>query len=168
MNYYEVGKIINTHGIKGELKIISKTDFPEDRFKPGNILYIRDNGKINSYEIKSHRTHKQFEMITFKGLENINLVENLKGKTLEISEEQQESLSDGNYYYHQIIGLDVFSEDNNYIGVIKEIMSPGANDVWVVKRKGSSDLLLPAIKDVIKKIDLEQNKVIIELLDGLD
>ena len=160
MNYYEVGKIVNTHGIKGELKIISKTDFPEDRFKPGNILYIRDNGKINSY--------KQFEMITFKGLENINLVENLKGKTLEISEEQQESLSDGNYYHHQIIGLDVFSEDNNYIGVIKEIMSPGANDVWVVKRKGSSDLLLPAIKDVIKKIDLEQNKVIIELLDGLD
>lgn len=168
MNYYEVGKIVNTHGIKGELKIISKTDFPEDRFKPGNILYIRDNGKINSYEIKSHRTHKQFEMITFKELENINLVENLKGKTLEISEEQQESLSDGNYYHHQIIGLDVFSEDNNYIGVIKEIMSPGANDVWVVKRKGSSDLLLPAIKDVIKKIDLEQNKVIIELLDGLD
>ena len=160
MNYYEVGKIVNTHGIKGELKIISKTDFPEDRFKPGNILYIRDNGKINSYEIKSYRTHKQFEMI--------NLVENLKGKTLEISEEQQESLSDGNYYHHQIIGLDVFSEDNNYIGVIKEIMSPGANDVWVVKRKGSSDLLLPAIKDVIKKIDLEQNKVIIELLDGLD
>ncbi|NYA65807.1 ribosome maturation factor RimM, partial [Lactobacillus salivarius] len=48
MNYYEVGKIVNTHGIKGELKIISKTDFPEDRFKPGNILYIRDNGKINS------------------------------------------------------------------------------------------------------------------------
>lgn len=101
MNYYEVGKIVNTHGIKGELKIISKTDFPEDRFKPGNILYIRDNGKINSYEIKSHRTHKQFEMITFKGLENINLVENLKGKILEISEEQQENLSDGNYYHHQ-------------------------------------------------------------------
>ena len=91
-----------------------------------------------------------------------------KGSDLKVSAEQLEELEDGSYYYHQIIGLQVKDLAGETLGKIKEIMSPGANDVWVVKRPGKKDLLLPVIDDVVKEVDLKQGQVIVELLDGLD
>lgn len=170
MNYYTVGKIVNTHGIRGEVKVIATTDFSEERFVIGNKLYLFLPQQSQPLEliIKSHRKHKQFEMLSFDGYDNINLVEKFKQCELKISEEQQASLPEDEYYYHEIIGLNVLDEQQEEIGTIKEILSPGANDVWVVKRKGKKDLLLPAIKDVIKSIDIEKGEVIVEVLEGLD
>ncbi|WP_290033835.1 ribosome maturation factor RimM [Ligilactobacillus cholophilus] len=169
MNYYQIGKIVNTHGIKGEVKVQAVTDFPEKRFAVGETVYAFKNGKlVKSLIIKSHRKHKQFDLLTFEGLEDINLVEDLKQNDLKISEQQQDSLSDGEYYYHEIIGLDVYDLEGNKLGKINEIIESGANDVWVIKREGKRDLLIPAIKDVVKEIQCEDGKVIIDLLDGLD
>lgn len=170
MEFYQVGKIVNTHGIRGEVKVIATTDFPKERFKPGNKLYAFKPDATDGVEltVAKSRRHKQFFMLTFEGLDNINLVEKFKGDDLKISEDQQEELDDGSYYYHQIIGLDVVDEDGEVLGKIKEILSPGANDVWVVSRKGKKDLLLPVIDDVVKKVDLEAKQVVVELLDGLD
>ena len=169
MNYYQIGKIVNTHGIKGEVRVQVTTDFPEKRFAPHEKVYAFKDGKmVKELTIKTHRKHKNFDLLSFEGLPDINLVESLKGDDLKISEEQQDQLENEEYYYHQIVGLKVFDLDNNEIGVIKEILQPGANDVWVVERQEKSDLLLPAIQDVIKDIQVENGKVIIDMLEGLD
>ena len=169
MNYYQVGKIINTHGIRGEVRVLSTSDFTDERFMPGNALYLFDKGAlVKEVVVKTHRKHKQFDLLSFEKLEDINLIEGFKGFDIKISEDQQQDLEDGSYYYHQIIGLDVVDENGNSLGEIKEILSPGANDVWVVKRKQKNDLLLPVIDEVIKDVDLAAGKVHVELLEGLD
>ena len=169
MNYYRVGKIINTHGIRGEVRVLSTSDFTDERFMPGNALYLFDKGElVKEVIVKTHRKHKQFDLLSFEKLEDINLIEGFKGFDIKISEDQQQDLEDGSYYYHQIIGLDAVTLDGEKIGKISEILAPGANDVWVVKRKGKKELLLPVIDDVIKKVDLEQGLVVVDLLEGLD
>lgn len=169
MNYYQVGKIINTHGIRGEVRVLSTSDFTDERFMPGNALYLFDKGElVKEVIVKTHRKHKQFDLLSFEKLEDINLIEGFKGFNIKISEDQQQDLEDGSYYYHQIIGLDAVTLDGEKIGKISEILAPGANDVWVVKRKGKKELLLPVIDDVIKKVDLEQGLVVVDLLEGLD
>lgn len=169
MNYYQVGKIINTHGIRGEVRVLSTSDFTDERFMPGNALYLFDKGElVKEVIVKTHRKHKQFDLLSFEKLEDINLIEGFKGFDIKISEDQQQDLEDGSYYYHQIIGLDAVTLEGEKIGKISEILAPGANDVWVVKRKGKKELLLPVIDDVIKKVDLEQGLVVVDLLEGLD
>ena len=169
MEYYQIGKIVNTHGIKGEVRVQATTDFPEKRFAIGEKVYVFKNQKlVKELTIKSHRKHKQFDLLSFEGLEDINLVEDLKQADLKISADQQDELTEDQYYYHEIIGLDVFDLEGNELGQISEIMQSGANDVWIIKRKQKADLLIPAIKDVVKEIQIENHKVIIDLLDGLD
>lgn len=166
--YFNVGKIVNTQGIKGEIRVISSTDFPEERFRKGNILYIEvASNELFEVKVSSHRLHKNFHLLTFVGLDNINDVEKYKGKILKINEEQLSELDEGEFYYHEIIDCEVFTEDDEKLGIIKEILSPGANDVWVVKRSGEKDLLLPYIEEVVKEIDVENKKVIVHLMEGL-
>jgi len=97
MEFYQVGKIVNTHGIRGEVKVIATTDFPEERFKPGNKLYAFKQNASTGAEltIQKSRRHKQFIMLAFEGYDNINLVEKFKGDDLKVSADQQEELEDG-------------------------------------------------------------------------
>lgn len=172
--YYKVGKIVNTHGIRGELRVVATTDFPEQRFKKGSQLAVfkqeSDTKPVQTITIASSRKHKGFVLITLSGFDDINAVLPFKGMTLKVADDQlsDDDLDDGQYYYHQIIGLNVVTENGDEIGKIKEIMAPGANDVWVVKRPEQDDLLLPVIDQVVKKIDLEAGHVIVELMEGLE
>jgi 16S rRNA processing protein RimM len=168
--YYNVGKIVNTQGIKGEVRVISMTDFKNERFKPGNVLYLFMESVSDPLPltIRTHRSHKQFELLSFEGYSSINEVEKFKGSMLKVKEEDRKSLPEGEYYFDQIIGLSVYTEDGEQIGVIKEILQPGANDVWVVKREKKPDLLLPYIDACIKQVDLSGKKVIVHLLEGLE
>ncbi|OOE11956.1 ribosome maturation factor RimM [Fictibacillus arsenicus] len=167
--WLNVGKIVNTHGIRGEVRVISRTDFPEERYKTGNTLYVeKDPGNLIPVTIESHRKHKQFDLLTFEGLNNINDVEPFKGYLLKVPKEQQVSLEEGEFFYHDIIGCAVYTVDGEELGKVKEILSPGANDVWVVKRKGfGSDILIPYIPSVVKTVDLDSKKISIEPLEGL-
>lgn len=169
MNYYNVGKIVNTQGLQGEMRVLSVTDFADERFKKGTELALFDakDQFVADVEIHSHRKHKNFDIVKFKGLYHINDVEKFKGYSLKIAEDKLTDLEDGEFYYHEIIGLDVYEKDEK-IGVIKEILQPGANDVWVVKRPGKRDLLLPYIPPVILKVDVEGNRIDVEVLEGLD
>lgn len=169
MKYYDVATIIRTHGIKGELQVASLTDFPEDRFAEGSQLFISTaTGDPQAVEVESVRPHKQFLLVKLKGYDNINDVEQfVKGK-LQVSEDQQAALPTGQYYYRQIVGLDVKTTDGEDLGKIKEIMPTGANDVWVVQRPGKEDLLLPAIPDVVKDVNLDDGVVTVELMEGLE
>ncbi|MTV81120.1 ribosome maturation factor RimM [Secundilactobacillus folii] len=172
--YYKVGTIVNTHGIAGELRVVTITDFPEQRFKKGSQLAVFKDDKaptpFDTITINSARQHKGFMLITLRGYDNINDVLKYKGTVLKVAEENlsDDDLEDGQYYYHQIIGLDVITEDGRKLGTIKEIMAPGANDVWVVARPDKEDLLLPVIDQVVKKVDLDAGQVTVELMEGLE
>ncbi|HBF74098.1 MAG TPA: ribosome maturation factor RimM [Lactobacillus sp.] len=172
--YYKVGTIVNTHGIRGELRVVATTDFPEQRFKKGSQLALfkneQDTKPVGTITINSSRQHKGFILITLAGYDNINDVLKYKGMVLKVAEENlsDDDLEDGQYYYHQIIGLKVVNEDGEELGTIKEILAPGANDVWVVSRPEKDDLLLPVIDQVVKKIDLAAGQVTVELMEGLE
>ena len=169
MNYFNVGKIVNTQGLQGEMRVLSVTDFAEERFKKGNILALFDKKDqfVMDVEIASHRKVKNFDIIKFKGMYHINDIERFRDFTLKVREEDLTDLEDGEFYYHEIIGLEVY-ENDVLLGRIKEILQPGANDVWVVKRKGKRDLLLPYIPPVVLGIDIEQSRVDVEIPEGLD
>ncbi|MBO0454494.1 ribosome maturation factor RimM [Candidatus Enterococcus murrayae] len=167
-NYYKVGKIVNTHGIRGEVRVISTTDFTEERYRVGEGLFLfRDKQDVLPLTIASYRRHKNFDLLSFEGYENINLVEPFRDGILKISEKQLGELDEHEYYYHEIIGLTVVDEEEKEIGKITEILSPGANDVWVVKRKGKKDALIPYIESVVKAIDLTEDVVHVEIPEGL-
>lgn len=167
MDFYKVGTMVNTHGIRGEVRVIATTDFPEERFQKGNQLFIDNNDKT-AVEIATVRNHKQFILVSFKGMQNINDVEKYKGMDLLVADADLQDLEDGEFYYKDIIGAEVVTEDGGFVGKVKEIFETGANDVWVVSRAGKDDLLLPMIDDVIKEVDVENQKITIDLLEGLD
>lgn len=167
--WLNVGKIVNTHGIKGELRIISSTDFREERYKVGNKLSIWKEGSKEPIHVtvSSHRVHKSFDLLTFAGYEDVNDVEQFKGATLKVSDENLVGLEEGEYYYHEIIGCRVVTEDEEEIGTITEILSPGANDVWVVKRKNGKEAYIPYIDQVVLQVNQKEKIVTIALMEGL-
>ena len=170
MEFFRVARIVNTFGIRGQMKILIDTDFIEDRFKIGNQLYIlHDDQMVRKVIVESLQQHKGAYLIQFKDLYDINQVEQFKGMFLAISAEDQHELEEDAYYYHQIIGLKVLTLYGKNLGTIKEILTLGSNDVWVVKpsEHNHKDILLPFIDDVVKKVDLEKDQVWVELMEGL-
>ncbi|OIJ09880.1 ribosome maturation factor RimM [Anaerobacillus arseniciselenatis] len=171
IKWFNVGKVVNTHGVRGEVRVIATTDFPEERFTVGSKLYLEHenlNGKLPLI-VTSHREHKNFNLLTFENYPNINDVEAFKGGILQIREDQLSDLDEEEYYYYEIIGCDVMTEEGEHLGKIKEILSPGANDVWVIQRKnGGKDLLIPYIEQVVKKVNVNEKEVVIHLMEGLE
>ncbi|MGM0750405.1 MAG: ribosome maturation factor RimM [Bacillota bacterium] len=167
--WFKVGKIVNTHGVKGEVKIVSTTDFPEERYQKGNTLYLfqGQNSEPISLVIKSHRNHKSFDLLTFEGYENINEVEKFKEGILKVQEDQLQDLEEGEYYFHEIVGCKVVTTEGEELGTIKEILSPGANDVWVVKGQRGKEHLIPYIEDIVKTVDIDKQLITIEPMEGL-
>lgn len=167
-NWFNVGKIVNTHGIHGEVRVISKTDFPEERYAVGNKLTLFMNGKlVKELVVKSHRTHKNFDLLTFENYTNVNDVVEMKEGILKVDETQLASLPEDEFYFHEIIGCDVYSLDGRQIGRIKEILTPGANDVWVVQTESKKDVYIPYIPQVVKTVNIEKKEIIIEPMEGL-
>ncbi|MFJ7161177.1 ribosome maturation factor RimM [Bacillus safensis] len=169
LEWLNVGKIVNTHGVRGEVRVVSKTDFPEERYKKGSVLYIFKQGQSEPLKVTvaSHRQHKQFDLLTFEEINSLNEAEHLKESILKVEKEHLGSLDEGEFYFHQIIGCEVYDEEDKLIGQIKEILTPGANDVWVVGRKDKKDALIPYIPSVVKKIDISSKTVHIEVMEGL-
>jgi 16S rRNA processing protein RimM len=167
--WFNVGKIVNTHGVRGEVRVISKTDFAEERYEPGNKLYIfkEDSNDPIEVVVDSHRVHKNFDLLTFEGMHSIQDVEQFKGSLLKVDENQLSELDEGEYYFHEIIGCHMYTDQGEEIGKIHEILATGANDVWIVKRNGGKDLLVPYIDDIVKEINIEEKKVIITPMEGL-
>lgn len=165
---FNVGKIVNTHGIKGEVKIIRITDF-EERFEVGQklIWFDKDNSSQRILTVSAHRKHKNFDMVFFEEIEGLTEAEKLKEGMLKVAETDLAELDEGEYYYHEIIGCMVYTMEDEELGKIKEILSPGANDVWVVQRFGKKDLLIPYIEEIVKKIDVDQKRITIDPMEGL-
>lgn len=162
MDYYIVGRIVNTHGIRGEVRVLADTDFADERFVRGNKLYIfNKNELVEAVEIEQVRLHKNFYLLTFKGKHNINLVEGFKQMVLKISADQQQPLEDG-FYHHQIIGLKAIDEQGQEVGSVKAIFNSGATDIWTIKRNGDKDIMIPYIDEYVGDVDLEAGTVVLK------
>lgn len=169
MELFDVGTIVNTHGIKGEVRVLSITDFPNERFAPGASLFLVKEGKAPvPVTVKTHRKHKSFDLVLFEEYDSINTAEPMVGSIVKVSAEAMEELPEDEFYYHEVIGLKAIDEQENLLGHVKEILSPGANDVWVVEREKKKDLLLPYIDEVILEVDIERGFVRVHVLEGLD
>ena len=158
MNLIYLGKIVNTHGLKGEIRIISDFKFKVDVFKVNNIVYINNN----KYVIKSYRYHKIYDMITLEGIDTIEKAEIFKGLEVFIN---KEDYTFKGYLNEEIIGLDVY-DDNIYKGKVIDILSNSANDLLVID--GVKKHMVPNIDEFVSKIDLDENKIYIKYIRGLD
>ncbi|MFV8765098.1 ribosome maturation factor RimM [Aerococcus urinaeequi] len=169
--YYLVGKIVNTQALRGEVRVMATTDFPEERFKIGAILAIFNGNKlVETVEVDGHRLHKNFNLLHFKGKDNINDVEKFKGFDLKVAgtEREADELDENEFYYDDIIGLEVYTTDETYLGKVREITSLPSNDVWAIQRPNKGkDILIPYIEDIVLEIDLDDNRVVIDPMDGL-
>ncbi|MBC1209641.1 ribosome maturation factor RimM [Listeria booriae] len=166
---FNVGKIVNTHGLMGEVRVMSQTDFADERFVPGNELFLfaKNSKKPEKLVIKTHRKHKNFDLLTFEGIVGINNVERMKEGMLKVPESQLGDLEENEFYFHEIIGCEVYTEEGELLGTISEILTPGANDVWVVQQKGEKDKLVPYIADVVTSVNIADKKITISVMEGL-
>lgn len=157
---YLVGKIVGTHGIKGELKVMSDTSF--DRFKKGSVLYIEGKEKI---VVDGSRMHKGMHLISINGLTNINDVLQYVDKNIYVPHDRSE-LKEGEYYYEDLIGLTCIDSKNQEIGIVKDLQEVPQGLILEVKTK-EKIVLIPYVKAFVKKIDLENKKMYINEIEGL-
>ncbi len=168
-NFLSVGKVANTHGVRGELKIFPFTDFPEIRFASGKeLLFISpEDGTQLKVKVVSAREQKTVFVVKLEGFDNINQVEKYKGWDVKVPREEAVEAEDNAYYFHEILGCKVLTVEGEELGTVTDILTPGANDVWVVKRKGGKELLIPFIEDIVKDVNIAEKTVKIEVMEGL-
>lgn len=159
-----VGEVLKPWGFRGELKIKIISDYP-NRLLKHKTLYIGTPAR--AYQVERARLHSGYALLKFIGYETDTSVAKLRGELVQIPEQDAAKLKKGQYYHHQIIGLTVVTPDGATLGTLSQILETGANDVYVVNTPSGKELLLPAIKSVIKKIDLESKTMTVELLPGL-
>ncbi|MCM1267507.1 MAG: ribosome maturation factor RimM [Bacteroidales bacterium] len=162
----QVGVITQTHGIRGEVKVFPTTDDAK-RFQKLKQVTL-DTGKERlSLTIEGVKFFKQYAILKFQGLDSIDDVEKYKRGKLLVAREQAVKLQKDEYFVADMIGMQVVTEDGAPFGVLKEVLATGANDVYVVSREGEGDVLLPAIKECIKKVDMERRVMEVHIMDGL-
>ena len=164
MDLLEVGKIINTHGLRGEVKVIPWTDTP-DVFEDLETLYLKNNDVLT---ISSVKYQKNNLIVKFKELGDINEAEKLKNQVLYAERSALGELPEGVYYIADLIGLSVRKESGEGVGKIKDVLQTGANDIYVVAREGAKDLLVPVIPNVVLSVDIDGGEVTVSLPDGLE
>lgn len=160
----EIGKIRRPHGLSGEVLIELFTDFPE-RLVPGKELFL--GGRHEKKVIQSARPHANGMLLSFAGLDTPESAGAYRNMLVYVSSEEMPELPDGEYYYHELLDLQVITEDGTVLGRIDEIIETGANDVYVVVDRKGRETLLPAIPEVILEIDLDKQCVQVHLLPGL-
>ena len=165
--YLEIGQIVNTSGLKGIVKINSFSDDMR-RFEELDKVLIEKNKELTEYIIEEVRYSKNQVLIKFKGIDTIDDAKKFKNCYIKIPREDNKKLQEGTYYIVDLIGINVYLEDGILVGEIIDVFPTGSNDVYVVRREENNDLLIPAIKDVIKSIDIEEKKMIINLIEGLE
>ncbi len=158
-----IGKIIGTYGNRGMVKIFPLTDFP-DRFLNMDKMTLENDGHIREYTVSQVKEHQKYIVVKFDQVADMTMAETLKGSLVKISKDELMPLPEGSFYIFDIIGLEVYSEDGDFIGLVEDVLQTGANDVYVVtdkEKKEQKPLLVPAIKEVVKEIDIKGGKMII-------
>lgn len=163
-----IGQIINFHGIKGGLKVRHLTDDLE-RFSDLDYLYIEDpkTKEVRRFDIERVQPHKGFLIMYLKGYGNINEVEHLKNRYLYIEKAQRKELEEDTYFIQDLIGLEVESLKEGRIGTLKDVIQAGSNEVYIIRGGDYGEVMIPAAKEFIKEVDLENGKMKVELIEGM-
>lgn len=161
-----VGVICSTHGICGEVKVFPTTDDPKRFLQLKQVILDTGNDPIE-LEIEGVKFFKQFVILKLKGIDTINAVDPYRGKDLLVMRKDAVELEEGEYFIADLIGLFVMSDQGEKIGVLKDVLQTGANDVYIVEREAQKELLIPAIRQCILKTDLDAGVMVVHLLDGL-
>ena len=166
-NLLEVGKIVNTHGLRGDVKVVPWMDYPEE-FEELSTVWLKTRRELKKLTLSSVKYQKNNLIVKFKEISDINEAEQYKNCVLLAEREELGELPEGVHYIVDLIGLTVVDESGAEIGKIADVFNTGANDIYDVKREGKKNLLLPVIDDVVKNIDIEGGKVTVHIMEGLD
>lgn len=159
------GKILSAHGIKGEVKVKPLTDNPH-RFRRGHTLFVeKTEAELLITAVRD--AANGLLIVKFKGLNDRTEAEKLRGSLLLVDAADVPPLPEGEYYHFQLLGMEVFEEDGSRLGVLSDFVDSGANDVYQIDCENGDRLLLPALKQVIRSVDVENKKMIVQLLPGL-
>ena len=163
--FLQVGVISSTHGIRGEVKVYPTTD-DAARFKKLKKVLLDTGKERMELEVQSVKFFKQFVILKFKDIDNINDIEKYKGRSLLVPREDAVELGENEYYIADLIGMEVFAGEERF-GVLRDVMETGANEVYVIDSEKHGEVLVPAIRDCILDVDVENHTMVIRLLDGL-
>ena len=164
--FLRVGVISSTHGVRGEVKVYPTTD-DVNRFKELKKVILDTGREYLDLEISGVKFFKNMVILKFKGIDNINDIEKYKGKDLLVSREDAVALGENENYVADLIDLKVVTDEGEVLGYLTEVMETGANDVYVVETEDGRELLLPAIRDCILDVDLEEEVMTVHVLKGL-
>lgn len=165
-DYILVGKIVNTHGIKGEVKVLSQTDFKDDRYHKDNKTYIDLDGEKFFVTIKKYRIHQGFDLLTFENMDDINVVEKFKGKDLYSENNNPQHLKADEYQQTELISMAVW-QNNILIGIVENIRTYPQCDYLVIKKNDGNQALVPFLKAFILNVDLKTRRIDIIEMEGL-
>ncbi len=158
-----VARILGPHGLRGEVKAEVLTDFPE-RFSLLKTVYVGD--ELAPTVLEGHRLQGGKIILKFEGCEARENAAELRGKLVQVALEEAMPLAEDEYYVHEIMGLEVWSTEGEFLGCVDEVLQTGSNDVYVVKN-GRGEVLVPALSDVVKRVDLKQGRIEVRLMEGL-
>jgi 16S rRNA processing protein RimM len=165
-DFLQVGAIIKAHGVRGEVKVFPTTDDPA-RFKKLKTVLLDTGKEQRELEITGVKFFKNLVILKFKGLDSMNDVENLRQAKLFVAREDAVELSEDEYFIADLIGLRAVSDEGEELGEISDVLQTGANDVYVISHEGAPDLLVPAIHDCIREVDINNKLMTVHLLPGL-
>lgn len=163
--YFEIGQIVNTSGLKGVLKIKPFTDDIK-KFSNLKTIYIKTKNGLTEFKIEQVRYVKNMVMLKLTGIDTVEEAEKYRNLYIKILRDQEE-LEEGSYYVVDILGCKVNTDTNQELGKVVDVFQTGSNDVYVVKDEQGKQILLPAIKQVIKNVDIKNKIIIVHLLEGL-
>lgn len=161
-DYLEVGQIVNTHGLRGDVKVMPWCDYPEVFHE---LAYVLIDGE--EFDIEKSRIHKNMVILKLKGIDDINDAEKYRNKTLTVPREELGELPEGTYYICDLLGCSVETVDGRNLGKVCDIIKTGSNDVYVVESDNKKQVLIPVIDDVVKSVDLENRSILVQPLKGL-
>ncbi len=164
--YFEIGQIVNTSGLKGVIKV---KPFTDDITKFNNLktIYILIKKELKEFKIEQVRINKNMVFLKLEGIDTIEEAENFRNLYLRVKRSKNEKLEEGTYYVVDILGCVVYTDEQKELGKVSDVFSTGSNDIYVVKDEMGKQILLPAIKDVVKKVDVKNKKITVHLLEGL-
>ena len=164
--YLEIGQIVNTFGIKGMVKIKPFTD-DINRFDRLKKIYISNKNGKKEYQIQEVKYHKNMVLMKLEGVDTPEQADLLRQSYLLVDRADEEPLEEGVYYIVDLLGLEVYTDDNKLLGKVDDIFNTGSNDIYVVKDEMWKQILLPGIPEVLKNVDLEKGKITVHLIPGL-
>ncbi len=164
--YLEIGQIVNTFGIKGQVKIVPFTD-DITRFDELKEIYVEKKNELKLFQIEQVNYKKNMVILKLKGIETVEEAEKLRNCYLKIDRKDAKKLPKDTYFIVDLLGLDVYTDEGKLLGKVDDIYNAGSSDIYVVKDELGKQILLPAIKDVLKEVDLENKKIIVHLIKGL-